>query len=137
MMNPVPKMTDLKLYIFVFFLLFLSVSLVISTISGLNGGKRISDINKDISALEKQKQALETDIKYEQSDEYVEEKARNELNLIKPGEKVYVVEKSEIGGVEGQNSQPVENSDVLSAKSEKTEEAQKTANWELWVKLFF
>jgi len=43
--------------------------------------------------MEEEKREYKNKVAYKQTDEYIEEKARNDLNLIKPGEKVYVVSK--------------------------------------------
>jgi len=56
----------------------------------LNSSKRLEDLKDDIQSLENKKTSLESDIEYKKSDEYVEEQARNALNMKKPNEKVYV-----------------------------------------------
>lgn len=80
--------------------------------------------------MEKQAKDLNTDIEYKKTDAYIEEKARNDLNMIKPGEQVYVVVDS------GKNAS---SNEVLGTKSnsEKKESSPKDANWYAWYKLFF
>ena len=56
----------------------------------LNSSKRLEDLKDDIQSLENKKTSLESDIEYKKSDEYVEEQARNALNMKKPNEKLYV-----------------------------------------------
>ena len=45
-----------------------------------------------IASLKKEEQALASDIDHVSSDEYLEEKARNELGMIKEGEVLYIFE---------------------------------------------
>lgn len=47
-----------------------------------------------MSELEKKKSDLENAVSYKQTETYIEEKARNDLSLIRPGEKVYVIPES-------------------------------------------
>jgi TusA-related sulfurtransferase len=98
----------------------------------LQSKNRLDEINGEVAALDKEKQEIEKEIEYKKTDDYVEEKARNELNLIKPGEKVYVVVENESPG-----------GDVLSDISKKGNEEdveateKKQRNWYSWYKLFF
>lgn len=104
----------------------LSVSFVKSSFDVLEGRDRLYEVREDVEELEKQKEQIKEGIEYKKSDEYVEEKARNELNLIKPGEKVYVV----MGGESSHNN-------VLSESDFNSEDIAKTSNWYLWYRLFF
>lgn len=80
--------------------------------------------------MKKQAEDLNADIEYKKTDAYVEEKARNDLNMIKPGERVYVVvdsgKNTSSGGVLGTQD-----------RGEKKENSPKDANWYAWYKLFF
>ncbi len=130
-----PKKNDLKFITISIILLALSVGLVRSSIGLLSGGKRLKEIELEVVGLESQKGTLEKSIKYKQTNDYIEERARNDLNLVKPGEKIYVVA-SGSGGSDNQNSN-IPN--VLSSSSKKLEESMgiKSTNLYQWYKLFF
>jgi len=65
------------------------VNLTKTSFEILKSSKRLEELKDDISALENQKTSLETDINYKESEDYIEEQARNALNMKKPNEKVY------------------------------------------------
>lgn len=106
--------------------LVLSFSFIKSSMHVLKSRERLDDVNREVALLEQQKIEMERDIEYRKSDEYIEQKARDELNLIKPNEKVYVVS----GG------ESVEK-DVLSESSIREEDEKKDSNWYSWYRLFF
>ncbi len=108
-------------------LLFLAFGFVKSTTKVYQSSKRLGDFEKEVSDLENEKVKLEKEIEYKKTSEYIEEKARNELNLIKPGEKVYV-----IGDTSNEDS-----SNVLSETVERINPGYKDNNWYMWYKLFF
>ena len=108
----------------------LSVGFIRSTFNILKSKERLDDVQKEVAEMEKQVRDLNADIEYKKTDAYIEEKARNDLNMIRPGEQVYVVVDS------GKNAP---SSGVLGTqdKSEKKENSSKDANWYAWYKLFF
>ena len=112
-------------------LLIISVVFIKSSFDVLKSKERLDEINSELSSLNEEKEKIEKEIEYKQTDGYVEEKARNELNLIKPGEKVYVV-------VE-ENSESVVLSETDEIKQDEKEEIdkKKQKNWYLWYRLFF
>ncbi|MCB9802717.1 septum formation initiator family protein [Candidatus Nomurabacteria bacterium] len=77
--------------------IFIAILLVVLILSILKVGKELArrhQINKEISHLNQQlaeaelnRDKLEDLISYLQSDQYIEEQARTQLNLSKPGEK--------------------------------------------------
>ena len=69
----------------------LSVGFIKSTFDVLKSKDRLDEISREVVELEAKKAEIEKEIEYKQTSEYIEERARNDLNLIKPGEKVYVV----------------------------------------------
>lgn len=68
--------------------------------------KEIADVQKQIHDFESQNQELKEMITYLQSDQSLEEQARLNLNLKKPGEQVLVVEekKSPVSNLEDSSS---------------------------------
>lgn len=108
-------------------LLFLAFGFVKSTIEVYQSSKRLGDFAKEVSDLESEKAKLEEEIEHKKTLEYIEEKARNELNLVKPGERVYVIKDTPEGNL----------SDVLSETVERFDPNYKDDNWYMWYKLFF
>ena len=86
--------------------------------------RRLEDLEQEVKDLYNKKTMLEESVAYKESDEYIEESARNDLSLIKPGEDVFVVR-----GLEGDSKE----SFVLSAVSNH----RSKVNLYLWYKLFF
>ena len=104
-----------------------------TTLDILKSSKRLDDIRSEVSDLEEKKTKLEDDIEYKKSDEYVEERARNDLNLIKPGEKVYVVSDLDLSDIDEKTS------NVLAEFTERIEKSAKEndSNAYQWYRLFF
>lgn len=68
-----------------------SINFTRTTLDIIKSSKRLDTIKNEVSLLDQEKQQMETAIEYKKTDAYVEEKARNDLNMGKLGEKVYVV----------------------------------------------
>ncbi len=58
--------------------------------------QQISQLQDQAKSLEAKKMELLEVLKYVKSDSFAEEKARTELNMVKPGEQVLVVPKAEV-----------------------------------------
>ena len=56
-------------------------------------------------------------LKYVKSDSFAEEKARTELNMVKPGEQVLVVPKSEVKGNRQENNSMIGLSNISNYKN--------------------
>ena len=105
-----------------------TVNFARTTLSIVESSKRLDALKNEVSELEETKVALERELDFKSTDSFIEEEARNKLNLIKPGEEVFVmpVDKS---------SQTV-TSQVLSATTE-VDSAGTQSNFKKWVELFF
>ena len=112
-------------------LLIISVGFIKSSFDVLKSKERLDEINSELSLLNEEKEKIEKEIEYKQTDEYVEEKARNELNLIKPGEKVYVVVEESSGSV------VLSETDEIKQDEKEEIDKKKQKNWYLWYRLFF
>jgi len=122
----------LKYFLGSILLLFLTVSFVKSSFDVLKSKDRLDEINTEVSEMEKKKTEIEKEIEYKKTSEYVEEKARNDLNLVKPDEKIYVVTRNE------KTSETSKN--VLSESDERNGDENKSVkdqNWYSWYRLFF
>lgn len=71
-----------------------SVNLSRTALDILQNTKRLDAVRADVALLEGKKATLSADIDHKKSDDFIEERARNALNMIKPNEKVFVVDKS-------------------------------------------
>ncbi|KKS31325.1 MAG: Septum formation initiator [candidate division WWE3 bacterium GW2011_GWA1_42_12] len=73
-------------------LLVISANFIRSTIEVLNSKKRLQEAQEKENSLIIERDALKKQIEYKKTGEYIEESARNELNMIREGEKVFVLE---------------------------------------------
>ncbi len=102
--------------------LFLAINLVRQTTESLQAGKRLDKAAADLAALQQQNRQLKTRLTQVQSVSFVEEQARDKLNLARPGEIVYIIPQSEI--------------DALLRSKEATPSARQEY-WQGWFRLFF
>lgn len=109
-------------------LIFLSYGFIKSGLEVLKGSRRLSEVQEEVLSLESEKSKLEEEIEYKKTEEYIEERARNDLNLVKLGETIYVVK---------QGDKKEESSSVLSKTDERSEPLLKDKNWYMWYRLFF
>lgn len=58
----------------------------------MKSNKRFEDLNSEVIRLEGEKVRLEGDLEYQVSEAFIEREAREKLNLIKPGEKIFVLD---------------------------------------------
>lgn len=118
----VPKMNFKKLAAIPVFLLGLFICFQLTrSIAGLwRGGGRVEDLQREVWELEEEKKLLEQKKAYYQTPEFVEEQARNKLQMTKEGERVVILPRSvvEERGLKGLK----EGEGVL-----------KKGNWEKWV----
>ena len=126
----------LKYILGIIFFTVLSVNTVKSALNVLKSKDRLDQVNEEVAVLDKEKKEIEEEIEFKKTDEYIEEKARNDLNLIKPGEKVYVVKSTE----DGVSGNVLSEADVAPSESKETVEGaeeNKDENWYSWYRLFF
>jgi cell division protein DivIC len=124
------KLKQFKYVLFTAILFALSIGFIRSTLSIFKSKERLDSVQKEVAGMEKQVKDLNSDIEYKKTNAYIEEKARNDLNMIKPGEQVYVV-------VDSGKSAPSSNVLGTQDTNAKKESVSKDANWYAWYKLFF
>jgi len=71
-------------------LLILSVACITATLKVAQRSGRLIEAKRELVSLQQQKSNLEKEVQYQQSPEFVELEARNKLNMVKPGEEVYL-----------------------------------------------
>ncbi|MBU0649698.1 septum formation initiator family protein [Patescibacteria group bacterium] len=71
-------------------LVVLSGFFIAATLKVVQRGDRLIEAKAELESLQQQKLALEKEAEYRQSAEFIEEEARNKLNMVKPGEEVYI-----------------------------------------------
>ncbi len=103
-----------------------SINFTKTALEILENSKRLDSLSQEVGQMKDEKQDYQNQVAYKKTDEYVEEKARNDLNLIKPGEKVYVVP-------QGLRDVDLETK-VLGQKSVVFDKESNTAKW---IELFF
>ncbi|HAI62888.1 MAG: Septum formation initiator [candidate division WWE3 bacterium GW2011_GWF2_41_45] len=110
-------------------LLVISANFIKSTVEVLNSRKRLEDaLDKEVS-LTFERDTLKKRIEYKKTGEYIEESARNELNMIKPGEKVFVLDEEKPAA--GEVASASETRELTPVDD------MEDPNWYLWYKLFF
>ena len=85
------------------------------------------------AALEDTNTRLRTNLLYYQSDKYIEQRAREDLNLRRADEEVLIPIKAEPGPASSSQAQP---SDAQPDSSSKSEVSPATRNWDGWLELF-
>ena len=99
-----------------------AVNFARTTMDILQSSQRLDNLRDDVVSLEEKRAYLEETLKYKKTEEYIEERARNALNLIKPGERVFVTPEVLAGSAEG--------TEVIPQNMEKS-------NVQLWLELLF
>jgi len=127
-MRLMSKSTKFKYILGTTLLFVVSISLIKSSLFVFKSKGRLDDVKNEISQLESEKKNIEEEIEYKKTEEYIEEKAREDLNLIKPGEKVYIVVGEDVKS---------STESVLSGSSERKKNDTRDKNWYSWYKLFF
>lgn len=80
----------------------------------------IVDAEKELIKQKQENQRLKSELAFAESEEFVEEVARNKLLLVKPGEQKVLISK-----------------DLIEGTSSPSAAIQKDPNWRKWLKLFF
>lgn len=99
----------------------LIVKIVGDILRFLKTEEKIKEVEKRVVQLEEEKRKLSQKYQYYQSSEFIEEEARNKLNMARPGETVIIL--------------PPNFQELIGSKKGKQEE--KIPNWKRWWKLFF
>lgn len=100
----------------------------------IKSSQKVDDLKQEVDYLSKQKEKLAQEAAYKQTDEYVEEMARNNLNMVKEGEDLFVVRsKTANDDVKGASVLP-ENNATDSASAEVPDSK---GNWYKWYRLIF
>jgi len=115
----------------------LSILLTVATINFtrtifdiLESSKRLTNTKAEVLSLETKRIELENELERKKTAEFIEEKARNELNLKKPGEDVFIAPK-------GLGKEDDVASEKIKKKGGKAGGGSVESNVEAWVDLFF
>lgn len=81
---------NLKYLVLSVILVVLGINFVKTTREVINNSRRLDDVKNEVDVLKARQNNLNLDLEYMKTDEYLEQQARDALNLIKPNEKVYV-----------------------------------------------
>ncbi|HXK52503.1 septum formation initiator family protein [Candidatus Nomurabacteria bacterium] len=71
-------------------LLILSVGFLKSGLESSKGSSRSQNLENEVIGLRDERDSLKKLLEYQKTDSYIEEEARNKLNMLRPGERVYV-----------------------------------------------
>lgn len=81
-----------KYYIFSLIFIGFAISFIRTATNVTKNKKRLDELRNELTLLQQERKTLGDDIEYQKTNEYIEQEARNKLNLIKPTETVYVVD---------------------------------------------
>ena len=87
----------------------------------LKAGDRLKEAEEKVTRLEKEHQALQEKREFYASEEFVEQEARNKLNMARPGETIVILPPN-VKEILGHSDRP---------------QAPDIPNWQKWWKLFF
>lgn len=82
-------------FILGFIMVVLMFNVVRTIYATYQSSKQVEVLAGEVAALREEKQVLEDEKAYRESDYYIEQQARDALNLKKPGDVVFVVEEAE------------------------------------------
>lgn len=122
---------DLKFLLVSIVLLTASFSFVRNTRNTIQNNKRFEEMREEVSRLNREKAELQEDLAFQESDEFIEQEARNRLNMVKPNEELFVL---------GDNSSLEINEEDTSIGTQRVvskKQNTKTSNFVLWVNLLF
>lgn len=107
-----------------FILVFLVIFIVIlrQVIDALGASKRLDNAADEVYKLQEEGRRLKDRLKEVESDSYLEEIARNKLNLAKKDETIVIIDKELLR---------------KTIEGDKKPDEQKLPNWQGWLKLFF
>ncbi|MBI2022378.1 septum formation initiator family protein [Candidatus Daviesbacteria bacterium] len=87
----------------------------------LNSSRRFDSAIEELSKLQKENKRLQKRLTEVKTEKYIEEIARNKLNMTKPDETIVIVPNAAISKVLAENTVPIE---------------PKLSSWQGWLKLF-
>ncbi len=116
--------TQLKYILLSALFVIATINFTKTTLQILDSSKRLDVLKSEVSDLEIKKSNLVNVLEYKKSDEYVENSARNQLGLVKPGDKLYIFPS-------------VLGSSQKSDYSAKNLQMNEKSNVELWLDLVF
>ncbi len=114
----------LKYIILTFLLIGGTLNALATTRKIVKSSRRLNEAEEKVLGLKEEKEKLLEDIKYKRTSDYLEETARDKLNLIKPGEEIYIYPKDKKFHQENQNK-----------RYENLQEKQKPID--TWIELIF
>ena len=99
-----------------------------TTVSILESSKRLDSLKGEVTQLEARQAQLRQELAYKKTDSFIEEEARNKLNMAKVGEEVFIFPQIVEGKVLGSHSSTTSGSLAIRAKPIET-------NFQRWVRL--
>jgi cell division protein FtsB len=125
-----PAQNQIKYILLSLLFILATFNITKTTLDILQSGKRLENLKGEVSQLENKKGELEATLDYKKSDDYIEERARNALNLVKQNEKVYVAP-----NILGKTTDKSTNNEGSVSKNSNNNIVK--SNPERWLELFF
>jgi len=82
--------TKVKYIGFTALLIVASINMITTTRRIVKNSRRLKDVREDVLSLEQDREQLIQEIKDKETQEYIEKTAREELNLVKPNDEIYI-----------------------------------------------
>lgn len=100
-----------------------AINITRTTLNILKSSQRLNYENQEVASLEEDRKELQDALAYKNTSDFVEKEARNELNMVKPGEDVFIAPEVLSKGAERLKQNFINN-------------AEKT-NLQMWLDLLF
>lgn len=85
------RFNNLKYIVLTIIMLLASISFIRTTIDIMRSKGRLEVLQAEVAGLQIEKAQIQNELDYSRSPEYIEQEARNKLNMVKENEKIYVV----------------------------------------------
>ena len=82
----------IKFFVVAAALLLASYNILRTTYDVYQSSQRLDELNSELAKTKEENEALKKEYAYKTTQEFVEEEARNKLTMVKPGERVVLVE---------------------------------------------
>ncbi|HDQ88538.1 MAG TPA: septum formation initiator family protein [candidate division WWE3 bacterium] len=124
-------------YLFLAFLLVgASVNMLATTRQIIKSSKRLEESKKEVLSLKDERNNLEAQIDYKKTQSFIEKFARDKLNMVLPGEEVYIYPEESVHSIEATEVGGREKS-VLGEITKEKKKGVKENHFQEWLDLLF
>ena len=110
-----PKNKWFRRSVYLLFLL-LAIGFIKTVAETYQAGKKLDDLRDDVAGLETENQGLKKEYAFRQTDDFVEQEARNKLKMVKQGDSVVVFDPVEATPTPFQQTEPTADTNVATPR---------------------